>query len=88
MPAMNGLEFLQEAQRIVPGVPVMLITAYPDLEIALEAINKAGVESFITKPFRTEEVIDQVRAALFKRRVDRLWKDSLAQSLGRGGARP
>lgn len=81
MPSMNGLDFLEEASRVAPGVPRILVTAFPDLDIALRAINQAGVEHFITKPFRPEEVVEQVRAALFKRKVDGLWRSSLQRQM-------
>jgi response regulator RpfG family c-di-GMP phosphodiesterase len=81
MPGMNGLDFLDQASRIAPGTPRILITAFPDLDIAIRAINEAGIEHFITKPFETDRVVEQVRAALFKRRVEGLWKDSLARSI-------
>lgn len=80
MPAMNGLDFLQEAGRLSPGTPRILITAFPDLEVALRAINQAGVEHFITKPFRAEEVVEQVRAALLKRKVEHLWRAALPKA--------
>jgi adenylate cyclase len=81
MPGMNGLDFLDQASRVQPGTPRILITAFPDVDIAIRAINEAGIEHFITKPFDTDKVIEQVRAALFKRRIDGLWKDSLAKSI-------
>ena len=83
MPGMNGLQFLDAAARAAPGVPCILITAFPDLEVALKAINEAGVEHFVTKPFRAEEVVEQVRAALLKRKVDRLMLDSFAKNIQR-----
>jgi two-component system, NtrC family, response regulator AtoC len=79
MPGMNGLQLLDEAARVAPGVPRILITAFPDLDVAIKAINEAGVEHFVTKPFRAEEVVEQIRAALLKRRVDRLMVDSFQQ---------
>jgi CheY-like chemotaxis protein len=82
MPGMDGLEFLRRAQADAPGVPRMLITAYPDLQVAMEAINTAGVDSFLTKPLDTAQVLEQVRAALFRRRIDVLWRESLAKALG------
>ena len=39
MPGMNGLEFLQAARAYAPETPRMMMTAYPDLEVATRAIN-------------------------------------------------
>lgn len=69
MPVMNGLDFLKEAHRIQPGVPSVLVTAFPDLDIAIKAINEAGIEYFVTKPFNPGTVIDVVRQLLAEHRA-------------------
>jgi YesN/AraC family two-component response regulator len=81
MPGMNGLEFLDAAKRLAPGVPRILITAFPDLDIAIRAINEAGIENFITKPFEAAQVIDTVRSILAERRAAELRHQSFARSL-------
>ncbi len=68
MPNMNGLEFLAEAQKRAPGVPRILLTAFPDVGIAVRAINEAGIENFITKPFEPSEAIETVAKILHGRR--------------------
>jgi response regulator RpfG family c-di-GMP phosphodiesterase len=88
MPGMNGLEFLAQAGDVQPGVPRILITAFPDLDVAIRAINEAGIENFITKPFESKAVVEQVRTALLKRSVDSFYKDRVTRSLEKkGGAR-
>src|SRR5688572_448358 len=47
MPGMNGLDFLAHVRLQLPNVPAILITAFPDLEIAVRAINEARVQSFL-----------------------------------------
>lgn len=81
MPGMNGLEFLDQARQSAPGVPRILITAFPDLEVALRAINDAGIENFITKPFEPGQVVEVVRAVLFERRAQELRSQAFARSL-------
>jgi response regulator RpfG family c-di-GMP phosphodiesterase len=91
MPGMNGLEFLEEAAHIAPGTPRILITAFPDLDVAIRAINEAGIENFVTKPFESAVVLEHVRVALLKRRVDLLTRATLERSLkpkGRAPAEP
>jgi YesN/AraC family two-component response regulator len=83
MPGMSGLDFLEEARKLAPSVPRIIITAFPDLDIALRAINETGIENFITKPFETPLLIEHVRAALFKRRVDALWTQSVNKAIGK-----
>jgi response regulator RpfG family c-di-GMP phosphodiesterase len=81
MPGMNGLEFLMKAAEASPGVPRILITAFPDLDIAIKAINEADIEHFFTKPFEPAVVVDSVRALLFERRTKNLFNESFARSL-------
>jgi response regulator RpfG family c-di-GMP phosphodiesterase len=81
MPGMNGLEFLQRAQKIAPKVPRILVTAFPDLEIAIKAINEAGIENFFTKPFEPEQVVGVVRELLQEQRAQAMRDRSFARSL-------
>jgi len=55
MPGMNGLETLEELRKIAPGVPVVIMTAYGELDIVTEA-KKRGVKNYINKPFDLSEV--------------------------------
>jgi response regulator RpfG family c-di-GMP phosphodiesterase len=81
MPGMNGLEFLAEARKIVPKTPRILVTAFPDLELAIRAVNDAKIENFFTKPVEPTKVIDIVRAVLAERRAQELRDQSFARSL-------
>lgn len=81
MPKMNGLEFLAEVRKTHPKTPVVLITAFPDLDIALRAINEAGIEYFLTKPFNPGTVIEVVRSMLSEQRARALRSQSFARSL-------
>ena len=68
MPGMDGLEVLRRASEVAPEVPRIMLTAYPDLELAMRAINEAHIESFLTKPVRAEPLLESVNAALIKAR--------------------
>jgi len=81
MPGMNGLEFLQRAAKKSPSVPRILVTAFPDLDIAIRAINEANIENFFTKPFEPEQVLSVVRTLLHEQRVQELRNRSFARSL-------
>ena len=81
MPGMNGLEFLHRAQKIAPKTPRILVTAFPDLEIAIKAINEAGIENFFTKPFEPDQVLGVVREILQEQRAAALRNRSFARSL-------
>lgn len=81
MPGMNGLEFLGRAIKTRPTIPRILVTAFPDLEIAIRAINEANIENFFTKPFEAEQVLAVVRSLLHEQRAQELRNRSFARSL-------
>lgn len=64
MPGMTGLEFLAHVRLQHPNVPAILITAFPDLEIAVRAINEARVQSFLQKPVDPSQVLRVVGGIL------------------------
>lgn len=81
MPGMNGLEFLGKASAAGHAMPRILVTAFPDLEIAIRAINEANVENFFTKPFEAEQVLNVVRSLLHEQRAQDMRSRSFARSL-------
>ena len=81
MPGMNGIEFLARAVKKGPTLPRILVTAFPDLEIAIRAINDANVENFFTKPFEAEKVLEVVRSLLQEQRAADLRSRSFARPL-------
>lgn len=64
MPGMNGLELLAHVRLQLPNVPAILITAFPDLDIAVRAINEARVQSFLQKPIDPQQVVRVVGGIL------------------------
>ena len=67
MPGMNGLEFLYEAKRIAPGTPSIMISAFPDPALVLQATRDFGVRLFIAKPFDLDYFAETLRGILFDR---------------------
>ena len=63
MPGMDGLEFILAAKRILPSAPVIMLTAYGDVETYLKAFN-LGVFEYINKPVGAKELGRIVQAAL------------------------
>ncbi|MFI5377770.1 MAG: sigma-54-dependent transcriptional regulator [Tepidisphaerales bacterium] len=55
MPKMTGIELLQEAKKIRPDLPVVLMTAFATVSTAVEAM-KLGAYDYIQKPFDGEEI--------------------------------
>jgi len=80
MPGKDGMELLEEAKKIDPELPVIIMTAYGTIEKAVEAMKKRAYD-YITKPFRNEELKLTVRKALeFSRlkKENRLLSDALS----------
>ena len=63
MPGMSGLEMLREMQKISPGTPAILITAYGELSDMREA-ERMGVRHLLIKPFDINELRSAVRKLL------------------------
>ena len=63
MPRLSGLELLRRASAIASETPVIVITAYGDIETAVEAM-RAGAFDYVTKPFNREEILMTVEKAL------------------------
>ena len=69
MPNMNGLEMVKEIRARHPKhVPVVMITTEGTMQRIDEALNQAGVDSYIIKPF-TPDVIRQKLQPLFDKIV-------------------
>jgi len=63
MPGMNGMELLEECKKIKPELPVIIMTAYGSIEMAVEAMKKNAYD-YITKPFQNEQLKLTVKKAL------------------------
>lgn len=55
MPGMSGVEFVSRALELVPDARRALLTAYADTEAAISAINQAGVDHYLLKPWDPPE---------------------------------
>jgi len=56
MPAMSGVEVLEQAQKIDPRILRILITAYADIEVVIDSINKGNVYRYFKKPWEHEDI--------------------------------
>jgi response regulator RpfG family c-di-GMP phosphodiesterase len=63
MPAMDGIAFLTVARNKLPEARRMLVSGYADLDSAISAINRVGVDRLLTKPWNSNELVGAVRAA-------------------------
>ena len=70
MPGKSGMDLLAESLRMKPAVPVLMISAFGDVEAAVSAI-KRGAYDFITKPFDEDELLNVIKKALSESRKNR-----------------
>ena len=64
MPEMNGLEFLEKVKIAYPGILTIMLTIHADIEIAIQAINQAGIYKFILKPWDDTDFKITIKRAL------------------------
>lgn len=64
MPEMDGVEFLKRVQISHPSTMRILLTAYSDANILIDAINYAKIYRYVKKPFNPDELQLIVSAAL------------------------
>jgi two-component system, NtrC family, nitrogen regulation response regulator GlnG len=63
MPGQSGIELLQEVKQKYPAVPVIVMTAYSDLESAVAAFQ-GGAYEYLPKPFDVDQAVELIRRAL------------------------
>lgn len=63
MPGNDNLAFVREVAAMFPGLPVILLTAYPSVETAVESVN-LSVVAYLVKPPDAAKVLDAVRNAV------------------------
>lgn len=70
MPRKNGVEWLAEQRAIGFFADAILMTAYADLETAIQAL-RAGAVDFVLKPFRSNQLLNAVARCLDRIRLQR-----------------
>ncbi|MEM1563621.1 MAG: response regulator [Candidatus Bathyarchaeia archaeon] len=70
LPDMEGIELLTRMKDTVPKMRKIIITGYPTLQNAIEAVNR-GADAYILKPFDMEKVLATIREQLRKYEEER-----------------
>lgn len=81
MPGMDGLAFLEASRVAAPETPKILMTAFPDLEVAVKAINDAHIENFLPKPLDPDTVLANVDRILHMQAAKRDRERALSRSI-------
>ena len=66
MPDCDGLSFLEALRQGGNNVPVIILTAYGEVDTYLDAMN-AGATEYLSKPIRSDELLSIVRSCLRSR---------------------
>lgn len=89
LPGINGLDFQEQLQEIGVRLPVVLMTGHGDIPMSVRGM-KAGAVDFLAKPFRDQDMIDAVTAAIDRdqaRRSNEGWATAAANRFATLSAR-
>jgi FixJ family two-component response regulator len=78
LPDMNGLEFQAQLTQTGVRLPVVMITGYGDIPMSVRAMKRGAVD-FLPKPFRDQDMLDAVMAAIGRDRQRRAADSDLSQ---------
>lgn len=70
MPDISGLELLKDIHAKFPELPVILFTAQPDLNSAVEALRRGAID-YLLKPLKPQTVLDRTQTILAKKQKER-----------------
>ncbi|MBT3504593.1 MAG: nitrogen regulation protein NR(I) [Piscirickettsiaceae bacterium] len=63
MPGIDGLQLMSEIKQIAPKLPIIIMTAYSDLDSAV-SVYEGGAFEYLPKPFDVDEAVELVRRAI------------------------
>jgi two-component system chemotaxis response regulator CheY len=63
MPKINGKEAIAYFRNQFPGVPIVVLTGYPDVELAV-SLMRQGVRDYLIKPVAKEELLSVIRKSV------------------------
>lgn len=70
LPDMEGIELLTKIHDTTPKMRKVIITGYPTLQNAIDAVNK-GADAYIVKPFDVEKVLETIKQQLNKQKMEK-----------------
>ena len=75
LPDMEGTELLELLKKITPTTLLIVMTGYPSLDNAVRSLN-LGADNYIVKPFKSQKLLEQIKAQLERRQFTR-WETLL-----------
>jgi len=75
LPDMEGTELLTKIKDTTPRIRKIIITGYPTLQNAVEAVNR-GADAYIMKPFVVEKVLTTIKEQLKKQEEERKFSEN------------
>lgn len=88
MPGGSGLQLLENVQALQPGLPVIIMTAFSDLDSAVSAFQRGAFE-YLPKPFDLPRAVELIRRAVQESQREDVAQESAESSpemLGQAGA--
>ena len=74
LPDMEGIELLEKLKRTEPRMVKIIVTGYPSLKNAVEAVNK-GADGYVLKPFDAGELLAMIEKHLKRQRETMKYSD-------------
>jgi len=82
LPEQSGLDFQKNLVGTAMELPIVFITGHGDIPMTVRAMKWGAVE-FLTKPFRDQDLLDAIQAAIVRDRARRAEARTLAELRGR-----
>ena len=87
MPKMDGLRLVRQVRKGWPDCQSILLTAYPDLDVAVEALNSGHIRQFLVKPADPDRLLAVVDELVGAQQSARQRLAALERA-GKGGEKP
>ncbi len=80
MPGGSGLELLEKVKQKFPGLPVIIMTAYSDLDSAVSAFQ-GGAFEYLPKPFDLPKAVELIRRAVEESQREQVAEERMTDDL-------